>query len=426
MSNPSRLALLLGLACSAPSLSYAQDWPTWRGPNGDGTTPVKEVATEWSAEQGVRWKTPLAQPANGSPIVAKGRVFLTMAEDDEGKRRSLYCYDREDGKELWVQTVDFGKKMPTHQTNPYCGTTPVSDGERVVVWHGSAGLWCYDLDGKEQWHKDLGEFRHIWGYGTSPVLHEGKVILHTGPGDTSFVASFDLATGEEVWRTVEPQHLTAEEKAKERLAGSWCTPIVHPMGDRHLVLCSQPSRFVAYDANDGSIVWSCDGFRANNGDLTYGSPTIAGDTCVLLGGYSGPVLGVRLDAEAKGDITESHRLYQHMEQLSNCASGIAVDGNVYVPDMRGTLWCIDVKTGEALWKERVARGGTWGSVVRVGDLLYLMAQDGTTVVFEPNPKKLVVVARNELGEETNSTPAIADGELFLRTHEHLYCIAKPD
>jgi hypothetical protein len=163
----------------------AQDFPSWRGPTGDGQTLVTEAPIRWDQTTNVKWKVPLKRPANGSPIVAKGRVLLTLAEDDEGRSRSIYCFDRRDGKQLWVRTVTLDRTMPTHKTNPYGGTTPASDGERVVVWHASAGLHAYDLDGKELWKRDLGEFRHEWGYGTSPILHDGKVILNTGPGAAS-------------------------------------------------------------------------------------------------------------------------------------------------------------------------------------------------------------------------------------------------
>ena len=122
-------------------------------------------------------------------------------------------------------------------------------------------------------------------------------------------------------------------------------------------------------------------------------------------------------------MTETHRVLYHAEQLSNCASGIHVDGHVLFPDMGGILWCIDTKSGAVKWKERIVRGGSWGSIVRAADRLYMLGQSGATVVFAPRADKLEILATNDLGEQTNSTPAVSNGELFLRTHEHLYCIA---
>ncbi|MEZ6016244.1 MAG: PQQ-binding-like beta-propeller repeat protein [Planctomycetota bacterium] len=427
-------AALLTSVCVAlarPAASHAaEDWPAFRGPRGDGTSTERSLPLEWSADKNVKWRTQLSRPCNGSPIVAAGRVFLTLAEDDEGKQRSLYCYDREDGKQLWVRTIDFGKQQPTHDTNPYCGTTPASDGERVVVWHGSAGLHAYTLDGEPLWKQELGEFVHMWGDGTSPVIHNGRVYLNTGPDSVvdagpdaqCLIAAFDLATGKELWRVAEPNHLTPEQVAEKRLAGSWCTPLITRVGARDLVLCTQATRLVAYDAATGEIVWWCNGVAANRGDLTYSSPTLAGDVCVIAGGYVGPLMGVRIDG--KGDVTETHRVFYEPEQLSNCASGVYADGHVFLPDMNGILWCIDPKTGAAAWKERVARGGTWGSIVQAAGRLYLMGQGGATVVFEPKADKLRVLATNDLGDLTNATPAISNGEIFLRTHQALYCIAE--
>lgn len=410
--------ILAGILAGAAT---AQDWPAFRGPTGDGVCTSETAPLTWDRKKNVKWKIELGLPANGSPIVSNGRIFLTTPEDPEGKKRSLYCYDRKDGKELWRQTIDFGRVMPTHKTNPYCGSTPAADGERVVVWHASAGLFCYDFEGKLQWKRDYGEFRHFWGYGTSPVIKNGKVILHTGPGKRSFVTALDLETGREIWKTAEPDHLTDEQREKKRLAGSWCTPLIHKAGDKLQVLCTQPTRMVAYDFESGDIVWFCKGVTAKRGDLTYSSPVLAGDICLVQGGYVGPTFGTRMDGE--GDVTKTHRKWHKPEQWSNCGSGVAVDGFAYVPDMNGFVSCIDAESGKTMWKSRVGKGSSWGSIISAAGRLYIMIQRGTTVVFKPNPKKLEVLSENVLNERTNSTPAFSDGEIFLRTHKHLYCIA---
>lgn len=416
----------------------AQDWPQWRGPSGNGIAPAQTgaaqtsaaqtvaapaVPLEWSDTKNVKWRTPLAQAGNGSPIVSRGRVFLTMPEDAEGKGRSLLCFDASTGKQLWKRTVAFDRKMPTHSTNPYCSTTPAADGERVIVWHSSAGLHCYDYAGKPLWRRELGEFRHQWGHGTSPVLYRDQVILHSGPGAQSFVASFRRSDGKTVWKVEEPPHLTPEQIAKKRLAGSWCTPLIQRVGDRDLVLCGHPTRIVAYDAADGTRVWWCQGLVSKRGDLTYSSPVVAGEVCMIMGGYVGPSIGVRMDGE--GDVTGTHRLWRHPEQMSNCASGVFSDGAIFIPDMGGFVSCIDPKTGATRWRKRVGRGNTWGSIVQVGGRLYLTTQRGTTVVFKAEAEDLVLLAENKIPEPTNATPAIAGGQVFLRTHAALYCIAAP-
>ncbi len=400
----------------------AQDWPTFRGPAGLGVSSAKGVPTVWSAEKNVRWKVPLARPANGSPIVSNGCVFLTYAEDAEGKERSLYCFDRATGKQLWKRSVSHDKKMPTHRTNPYGGSTPAADGERVVVWHASAGLYCYDFKGKELWSHNFGEYRHRWGYGTSPVLHKGRVILHTGPGRQVFVIAMDVATGKFIWRHMEPVYGDGQDNAAKRYMGSWCTPIVVEVAGKEQVLCTMSTRLLGFDIDSGEVLWSCQGLAGKRGDLAYSSPVVVGDICSVLAGYEGPELGVRLGG--KGDVTKTHRLWRHDNRPDNIGSGVAVAGKIYLPDARGFVVCLDPVTGKRLWSARPAKGLLWSSVVFVDDHLFVTNQRGTTVVFEPNPKKCVVVALNELGETTNSTPAFAGSEIFIRTHKHLYCIHK--
>jgi outer membrane protein assembly factor BamB len=403
--------LILGVA-------RADDWPAFRGPNGDGLGAEKSAPAEWSATKNVKWKVPLPRPGDGSPIVSKGRVFVACAEDADGQRRSLYCFDRKDGKQLWVRTVEFGKTLPTHKDNLYCGTTPVADGERVVVWHASAGLHCYDFQGKELWKRDFGEFRHMWGYGSSPILHEGRVILHTGPGKRVFVTALDLKTGKTVWETDERLPGTHERDERGEYMGSWCTPIVH----RGQLLCVMPLRVVAYAPDSGKVLWFCDGIRHKAGSLAYSSPVVAGDLVVAYGGYGGPGVGVKLGGS--GDVSATHRAWRNESNPQSIGSGVVVDGWVYQPQAgRNTIDCIDPKTGKAKWMER--NGAAFcGSISGAAGRLYVTDQQGTTVVFKPNPERFELVAKNPLGEACNATPAISDGDVIIRTFQHLWCLAE--
>ncbi len=413
------VASLLGFVFSP--LLAAQDWPSFRGPNGDGTTTCRGVPIGGGGEtkKNIRWRVDLARPANGSPVVVAGRVFLTMPEDEDGKRRSLYCFDRQNGKELWRRSVDFDKKMPTHVTNPYCGSTPAADAERVVVWHGSAGLWCYDLDGELIWKRELGEFRHRWGYGTSPLLFDGRVLLHSGPGKQPFVALFDAKDGTTIWQQVEPLDDYGEDGMEPRLMGSWAMPVRIGTGAKATVLQVHPKRVVAYRYDDGALLWSTDGVSNKRGDLAYSTPVIAGDIAFLQGGYEGPSLGLRIGELEDGET--SRRAWYHEDVASSVGSGVCIDGKIYQPFMRD-LVCYDAVSGALLWRERPGKGQLWGSIVVAEGRMYLMNQLGVTFVFRPNDKAFDMVAENDLGEKTNSTPAISDGELFLRTHTGLWCV----
>ncbi len=409
--------LLLGLCALLP----AADWPAFRGAAGDGISSETGFATTWSTTENMRWKVSLPAPSNGSPIVSNGRVFLAYAEED-GRKRSLACYDRARGEQIWVRTVGFDKVVPTHKTNPHGSSTPASDGKRVVVWHSSAGLYCYDFSGKLLWSRDLGEFRHMWGYGGSPVIYKNRVLLNCGPGRRVFVTAIDLDSGATLWEQEEPQDSDQPDaRADGNYKGSWTTPVVAQVGDQQQVICSMPTRVNGYDLLTGDIVWTCDGLRGPRGDLAYSSPLVFGDLCVAIGGYQGPAIGVRLGG--RGNVTESHRLWRLEKNPQSIGTGVFVDGLVYrVNASAGPLVeCLDPATGKIIWRGR--RGGAaWASLVMADKLIYATNRDGTTFVFRANPKEYVEVARNELGETCNATPALSDGQIFIRTHENLYCI----
>ena len=416
------VAGVMGVCFFADLSLQAADWPMFRGPEGNGISEEKKVPLTWSAGKNVKWKVSLSAPGNGSPIVSNGRVFLVSA-NKEGTKRSLLCMDRKNGKLIWEKTVSFDKELPTHKTNPFGSSTPAADGERVVVWHSSAGLYCYDFDGKELWKRELGEFRHMWGYGTSPLLHQGKIFVNCGPGKRVFVAAFDLKTGKTLWETDEPQKGNGEKNEENKYMGSWSTPIVAEVDGMGQIVCSMSTRVNAYDPDTGKIIWSCDGISGKKGDLAYNSPTIAGDVCVAMAGFGGPFMGFKLGG--KGDTTGKNRLWRAEKGPQRVGSGVYLNGNVYLANAGpNTFQCLDPKSGKFLWEERSPGPAYWGSLVFAAGHLFVTDQGGTTTVLKPNPEKLEIVSRNEIAERSNSTPAFSDGEIFLRTFENLYCIGK--
>lgn len=407
------------LLASVPGWVDAGDWPAFRGPTGDGVSSETAAPTSWGLDEHVKWKAELPGPGNSSPIVSNGRVFVTCATD-QGKQRHLFCYDRTNGRKLWTRTVEYDAVEKTHKTNPYCAPTPAADGERVVVWHGSAGLYCYDFDGQPLWKNDLGRCTHMWGYASSPVIHEGKVIQFVGPGEETFLAAVDLITGKTLWRTDEPGGADANDP---RLVASFSTPVIVPVNGRHQIVLSAPTRVVGYDPETGAILWWCNGLPSPRGDLVYSSVTVADGIGIALGGYKGPEMGFTLTG--RGDVTASHRLWYNADNTpQRIGSGVIVGDHYYICNAGpGTAQCLELETGEEVWKARLPGGNHWGSVVLAGGLLYSTNQDGTTHVFRPTPEKFELVASNELGESSNATPAVSDGEIFIRTDEHLYCIA---
>ncbi len=417
------IIVLVTLVC-ASQFADAADWPAFRGPLGNGISSTGQFATSWDKEQGVRWRVELPNASNGSPIVSAGKVFVASA-DPEGKVRSLLCFDRKSGKALWSKDVEFDKVMPTHKTNPHGSSTPVSDGERVVVWHNSAGLYCYDHSGKQLWSRDLGEFRHMWGYGGSPIIHEDRVILNCGPGKRVFVAALSLNNGETLWELDEPVEGDGEKRESDNAyMGSWSTPVVAKVGEKDQIICTMLTRVNGYDPQSGKLLWSCDGIRGNRGDLAYSSPMIHDGFCVAIGGFSGPSVGFQLGG--MGNITEKARTWRIEKNPQSIGTGIIHEGHVYRANAGpGTIECLDPKTGEVIWKKRGTGAVFWGSIVASADgHFYVTDQKGTTLVFKPSPKELVEVARNALGETCNATPALSDGDIFIRTHKALYCVGK--
>lgn len=404
----------------------ADDWPMFRGPQGTGVSAETEFPVEWGPEKNVRWTTELTGTGNSSPIVSAGRVFVTTATE-KGRQRHLVCLDRTNGKVLWTRTVSYPHDDPTHTTNPHAGSTPAADGEVVVVWHGSAGVHCYGFDGEPRWSRDLGEYRHIWGYGSSPVLWRDRIFLNAGPGERQRMVALDRATGRVLWETPEPGGSSGEEKDPQRgWIGSWSTPVLITVDGAPQLLCSQPTRAVAYDPADGKILWWVTGLASPpRGDLVYTSPVIGDGLAVTAGGFQGPIIAFRLGGE--GDVTETNRLWRQTQRNpQRIGSGVIVEGDLYQPNAGPTtIQCVDAHTGDQQWQARLPGGNAWGSVVQAGGRLYVTTQSGTTHVFRPNPESFDLLASNTLGESSNATPALSNGEIFLRTAHHLYCIAHP-
>ena len=400
----------------------AADSPAFRGIRGDGHSD-EQVPVKWTAEKNVKWRIALPFPGHSTPVISRGRVFLTCANVN-GKQRGLYCFDRQTGELVWTRVVSFGKVEPTHKTNPYGASSPVTDGKRVVVWHGSAGLFCYDHAGKLLWKQRPGNVLHIWGYASSPVIYNDRVFLHHGPGVESFMISLELATGKVLWKTKEAGGANDRDP---RMVASFSTPVVASVGGVDQLICSMPTRVAGFDPGTGEVLWSIAGLPSPRGDLVYTSPLIAGNIGIAMGGYQGPRMGFRLGGS--GDVTKTHRLWRVEEkQPQRIGSGVVVGDHVYIANAGpGTIECISVKTGKVAWKDRLPSGNAWGSTVRAGDYLYVTDQGATTHVFRPSPKKFELVASNGLGpgEKSNSTPAFSDGEIFLRTHSSLFCIAGP-
>lgn len=369
---------------------------------------------EWSAAKNVKWKVKLPGPGNSTPIVWEDKVFVSCAESD-GAVCSLMCFDRNTGQELWKRSATPPGKQLTHGTNPYCASSPVTDGKAVYVWQDSAGLFVYDLDGKELWRKDLGKFEHIWGTASSPVLYKDLVILSAGPGLNAFVVAMNKNTGDEVWRVTLPGMVS--EKVEE-YRGSWSTPVLYEFDGQMQMILMLPERLVALDPATGKEIWFCRGL----GKLTYTSALVSDDVIVAMSGFHGPSMAVKTGGQ--GDVTDTHRLWLNEGNKLNpqrVGSGVLVGGYVYILNEPGHAWCLDPKTGERNWEEERLTGTSWCSMVFAAGRLYATTERGETVVLEPNPQECKILARNQVNELTRASLAISGSQVFQRTYENLYC-----
>ncbi len=419
----SHLCLLSALAWT--SIAAGANWPSWRGPNQDGTTPETKFPLAWSRDKNVKWRTVLPEAGNSSPVVWGSTVFITQALGD-GKERTLMAFDRATGRKLWQKGVAYDSADPRHKTNPHCAASPVTDGERVVVSFASAGVVAYDFSGRELWRTDLGKQVHEWGQGSSPVLYGDQVIVYHGPGDFSALYALDKRTGKVQWNIPlkeqhPPERWDGFAGKNDGMIGSFSTPLVIRAGTQDEIILPVVNQLQAFAPSSGKQLWHVDGVNP----LAYSSPTFGEGTLVAFGGYFGS--GIFVKPGGHGDRTADRLFYERRLKKHTIGSPIVKDGYIYQGATDGFGQCFELATGKLIWEERFptsgASGQTWGSMVRSGDHLFVVNQSGDTIILRAAPK-FEVIAINPIGELSNSTLALSNGEIFLRTQAALYCIAE--
>jgi len=400
--------------CVASLGALAGNWPAWRGPTGDGRCSETSLPLHWSTTENVRWKVPLPGEGNSTPVIWGDRVFLTQAVE-QGQRRLVMCLARDNGRLLWQKETVYTDKESTHSTNPYCSASPVTDGRYVIASLGSAGLVCYDLAGTEQWRKDVGKMEHIWGNASSPILYGDLAILWCGPGVRQVLLAVNKATGATVWEHHEPGGNAGQDS--KNWVGSWSTPLIIRAGDHDELVLGVPEKLKGFDPKTGKELWSCAGL----GKLVYTSPVYANGVVVALSGYHGPGLAARPGGQ--GDVTATHRLWHHpARNPQRIGSPVIVGDHVYLLNENGIGQCFELKTGKEVWQLDKRLGGTtWSSLVAAAGRLYATTQAGETLVLAASPR-FELLARNRIGERVLASPAVADGQLFLRSYQHLWCI----
>ena len=400
----------------------AENWPNWRGPAGTGIANETQLPLHWGTNENVLWRASLPERGNSTPIVWDNRVFVTQAIEAEN-RRALLCFERATGQLLWQRGVVVDAAESTHEANPQASSSPVTDGERVIAWFGSAGLFCYDLQGKELWRRELGPQKHVWGWGSSPSLDASRCYLNFGPGEPSFLVALDKKTGSEVWRVRAPNADSGGKRPGQEQpvwAGSWSTPVMIQAGGREELIMTWPKRVLAFEPKTGRELWSCAGINP----LVYTSPLYepSKEIVVAMGGFFGMALAVK--AGGSGDVTETRRLWHHPKTKQRIGSGVIHDGHIYILNDPGIAECFELETGKLIWEERLhgpaAKSDNWSSMVVADAKLYAINQGGDSFVLRASPN-FEVLATNSISEPTIASMAVSNGDLFIRTHKALWC-----
>jgi outer membrane protein assembly factor BamB len=398
------LSLILGLACAA----QAEDWPQWRGPRLDGRSDESGFPTQWSKTQGITWRTEI--PGGHASVITHGARLFTVAANPETQERLLLCLDRASGKVLWQQTVVKSSMERAHRENSHASSTPACDGERVFCTFldgKDVVVAAYDLEGKQLWLKRPGIFSSVHGFCSTPVLYKDKVIVNCDHDGDGYIVALSRTDGRELWRIDRPN--------KTR---SYCAPLIREAAGRMQMVLSGSKCVASYDPENGQLFWIIDGPT----DQFVASPVFSEKTGLfyITGGFPDHhILAIRPDGS--GNVTNTHIAWHHRaaKGVSYVPSPI-IEGNWFlITDDRGFAHGFDATTGEIVWERRLGR--SHASLVSAGGLVYFLNDDGVCEVVKP-AAKFEVVSRNELGEKCYASPALSNGQIFLRSERAIYCL----
>jgi outer membrane protein assembly factor BamB len=436
--------LSVSLCLVLASAVYAQNWPSFRGPQASGVADGANPPVIWDAEKdtNILWKTPIPGLAHSSPVVWGNRIFVTTAissvadspfehgltetaasaKDNSKHSWRVYCLDKNSGRILWETVAREGvPQVGRHMKASHANSTPATDGKYLVAFFGSEGLFCFDLDGKLLWQQDLGvldggwsagkDFH--WGFGSSPVIYKNLVIVQCDTQTQSFLAAFNLADGKQVWRT------PREEDT------SWSTPTIYEGKDRTELVASGTKFYRGYDPQTGKELW-----RLSDGvDVKIPTPVAAHGLYFLGGGssheqHSFYVVRAGAKGEIKPDAPSEGVAWQNTLIKPHVVTPIVYGDYLYVCTDSGVLTTYNAKTGATGYRGRLGRGGSFNaSPVAADGKLYFASEDGEVFVVKAGPT-FELLARNPVGEVIIATPAISERMLIVRGQHHVFGIGE--
>jgi len=423
---------LIPVAGLAQQGSAEDFWPQWRGPHQNGVSLTATPPVEWSETKNIKWKTEIPGLGAATPVVWGDRIFLLSAvpigvskEESHEYRgalpeRDVHRYvvvaiDRHDGNIVWERVA--GEQTPheaTHATaGTYASSSAITDGEHVVAFFESNGLYVYDMLGNLVWNTDLGDKRVLTegGEGTTPALYGNTLVLVWDHNDQSFIVAFDKRTGEELWKTDRDE------------LDTWATPIIVEHGRRPQVVTNGWSRLRSYDLQTGEEIWYTTGLTP----LTIPSP-VAGDGMVYaMSGFNGAFLKAISLVDARGDITGTGAIaWSHNRDTPYVSSPLLYDGALYFTKyVHGILSVFDAKEGKAYYGPQRVEGlrGVMASPVGADGRVYLTGRDGTTVVIR-HGTTYEVLATNKLDDQFSASMALVGDQIYMRGDSYLYSISE--
>ncbi|MCA9085088.1 MAG: PQQ-binding-like beta-propeller repeat protein [Planctomycetaceae bacterium] len=414
------LPVLISVLFVCPS-AQSENWPRFRGSDGNASSPAAKVPVEWSAEKNVRWKTEIAGHGSSSPVVFDGHIYLTsftgygLDPDNPGDKSDLtlhvLCFHEEDGKLLWDKSFpaaaaeqEASRRVVDHG---YATGTPVCDELGVYAYFGVSGLVALDHNGSLLWKAPTGEKTAGFGSAASPILFQNLVIMNASI-ESGAVIAFDRKTGSEAWRI-------------DDVKRSWTTPLIAKSSDgRDELIISCENQVRGFNPATGEALWTCEGI------LDYVVPCVVAHDGIayVLGGRKNQAMAIRLGGS--GDVTETHRVWD-TNIGANVTSPVYHEGFLYWISDRGIANCLDASNGESVYRERVdTKERVYASTVLAGGQMFLTTRENGVFVVAPG-KEYKVLHHNVIsGDDSlyNATPAVAKDCLLFRTNRFLYCIGE--
>ena len=411
--------LSVALNVTVTRVAHAENWPQWRGPSANGISGETNLPVTWTTTENITWKLPLPTWSGSTPIVWDNYIFLNVAENGS---LFLWAVDRTKGEPIWKRHLGDGdhRERKQNMSTP----SPVTDGSAVWVMTGTGILKAFDFQGKELWMRDIqkeyGRFGLNWGYGSSPMLFGDSVFVQVLHGmktdDPSYVLRISKANGRTIWRVERPTI------AQRESPDSYTTPAIVRTGENLELVITGGDAVTGHDVNTGKELWRADALNPT-GDYAnriVASPVVYGEL-IITPSRERPMLAMR--PGGRGDVARSHILWR-FENGPDVPTPVTDGKYVYVINDRGIMWCLDARTGHEVYGKMRLRPSTYsGSFVMADGKLYITNEDGLTTVVRTGPK-FEILAENNFDDYTLSSPAVSDGQIFIRTTAALWAIGK--